>query len=277
MLEDKFYIRKSDFRVWLPDVDFEFDDPSLFEKSEDPHNSRRIRGVMSTITEDRQGETVFAKGLDFNPFLQHGHFNDNHSQSTAAIIGYPERAYYTDSIKMKKGDKCEGWLTEGYIIKGTKRADDIWDLAKALAKTPDRRLGFSIEGKVLRRKNSCIEKALIRNVAITNCPVNTDCTWDVLAKSFTNEDIACKSLSAGYATAPGAQSGGGALRSESLEQDDGKKKKKNKGLKIVMRSLKLLDPDEIEKAFDWVLECRPDFSDEAAAEVVKHFFIDRRG
>jgi hypothetical protein len=273
IIDPVFFIRKSDFRIFLPEVDF---DETIEKGGEDAHNSRRIRGVMSTASEDRQGETVFAKGLDFNPFLHHGHFNDNHSQSTAGVVGYPERALYSEEIKVKKGGTTQGWLTEGYILKGTQRADDIWELAKALAKTPDRRLGMSIEGKILRRKNNCIEKALIRNVAITNCPVNAECTWDVLAKSFYNQDIAMKALSAGYATAPATQSGGGALRPESLEKDKEKRAKRDKGLKTVMRSFGYFDPEELIKAFDLVLECRPDFTDEAAAEVVKHLFTNRR-
>lgn len=265
MYDDRFFIRKSDFRIWLPDVEFDFEKAD----SDDAHNSRQLHGIMSTANEDRQNEKVFAKGLDFNPFLQNGHFNDNHNQSTAAVIGYPEQVYFSKDIQTENG-KTEGWLAKGYVIKGTKRADDVWELAKALSNTPDRRLGFSIEGKVLRRKNNVIEKALIRNVAITNCPVNTDCTWNVLRKSFYDEDTCNKSLAAGFATSPATQSGGGALRSEDLESDpDKRKKKKDKGLKIVMRSLGLPDTEEIIKAYDHVLECRPDFSDEAAAEVVK--------
>jgi len=282
---ENFFIGKSDFRVWLPDVEFSFDDDVSLEKSGDNYDSRKIKGIMSTSSLDRQGEEVIAKGLDFNPFLQHGHFNDNHSQSTAAVVGYPERAYYSKEIQ-KSGKKTDGWITEGYVIKGTQRADQIWELAKALAKTPDRRLGFSIEGKVTRRKNKVIEKALIRNVAITNCPVNTDCTWDTLAKSFYDEDLAIKSfnnefgkaLSCGHGAAegPAAQTNGSALSPEALDSDDKKKKKKDKGLKIVMRSLGY-DPDEVLKAFDWIQECRPDFyTDEAAAEIVK-YLLKKKG
>lgn len=264
------FISKDGFRVWLPDVEF-----SKSEKDDD-FNSRRIKGTMSTSSKDRQNEKVLAKGLDFNPFLQFGHFNDNHSQSTSAIVGYPEQAYYSKEIKKSEGS-VEGWITEGYIVKGTKRADDIWELAKALAKTPDRRLGFSIEGKVLRRSNNVIEKAMIRNVAITNSPVNTECSFDVLAKSFYDEDVAMKSLMAGHA-AGGAESqtGGSALATESLEKDDDKRtKKKDASLKEVMRSFGY-NLDEISKAFDYLYDLRPDFSDEAAITFVKYLISKGR-
>jgi len=259
---DDLYISKNSFRVWLPDVEF------IKSEEEDSFNSRKIKGIMSTSSKDRQDESVLAKGLDFNPFLHHGHFNDNHSQSTSAIIGYPEEAYYSKEIK--KGDKTvDGWITKGYIIKGTKRADDIWELAKALNKT-DRKLGFSIEGKVLRRSNSTIEKAIIRNVAITNAPVNTECSFDILAKSFLSEDIAMKSLMAGNAVSPSTQTNGSALAVESLEKDKEKRgKRKDQHLKEVMRSFGY-DLDAISKAFDYLYEIRPDFSDEAAITFIKH-------
>lgn len=268
------FIAKEDFRVFLPEVYF-------VEKSgtdADAYNSHQIKGVMSTSRLDRQGERVLAKGLDITDFLDHGHFNDNHSPDTSAIVGYPEHAAYSNDIVLRDGSRSEGWICSGYVLKGTKRADDIWELAKALAQTPNKRLGFSIEGKVLRRKNNVVEKALIRHVAITNCPVNTDATWDVLAKSFCDEDIARKSLAAGYGFSPGTHVGGAALGRESLDRDGDergreRKKKRDKGLKIVMRSLGFAhDPDEIRKAVGYVLDLRPDFDEEAAAELV-HYMI----
>lgn len=261
MLIDKnFFISNDEFRVWNPHVDF------IKGDDEDAYNSRQIRGIMSTPSLDRQGEEVVAKGLDFQPFIQHGHFNDNHDQSTGSIVGYPEDVSFTEDITIKGGKVTHGWLCRGYVLKGTKKADEIWDLAKALAKTPDRRLGFSIEGKVIKRNRSKIEKAVIRNVAITNCPVNTEATWDVLTKSFLDEDIAFKSLSAGHAVSPATQSGGGAMRVEDLDKKD--RKKKLNYMSFIARSLGLPDEDEFQKACEWVKEFRPDFDDGAAAELV---------
>lgn len=267
---DGFFIGPSEFRVILPDISF-------MEKAGDDHNSRQIKGIMSTSSLDRQGEKVLAKGLDMADFLKHGHFNDNHSQDTSAIVGYPEAAEYSEQLPMKDGRQVEGWVCRGYVLKGTRRADEIWELAKSLAKTPDKRLGFSIEGKVVRRKNNVIEKAVIRHLAITNCPVNTDATWDVLAKSFVNEEVAMKSMMAGYGAGagPAGQSGGSALGGESLDcdsdpRDDEKKKKRKTALKIVTRSLVGVDFDEIIKAIDYTFDLRPDFTDEAGAEFVSY-------
>jgi len=268
-MDRNFFIGENDFRVWLSEVAF-------IEKSEDAHNSRKISGIMSTSRKDRQGEIVKADGLDFDEFLTHGHFNDNHSQATSAIVGYPEKAEYHASLHewSPKLKGVAGWTCEGYILKGTSRADAIWELAKALSTVPNRKLGFSIEGKVIRREDKTIEKAKIRNVAITNCPVNTDCSWELLSKSFSEPDIAEKAMAAGYSVSPATQSGGGALRTESLDSKakkvmDERKKAMKKALEDALKFNDLL------KSMEFVLERRPDFSDEIAALLVSKLFIKK--
>ena len=258
-----YFIGEDKFRVFLPDVQF-------IEKSDDDsHNSRQILGIMSSQSQDRQGEKVISKGLNFNDFMQHGHFNDNHSQETSAVVGYPEKITYHEDLSEfnPKLSGIEGWTCKGYILKGTKRADGIWELAKALGQTPDRRLGFSIEGKVERRIDKTIKSARIRNLAITNSPVNTDAQWNILEKSFYDRDIAEKAMTAGTATTPQAQSNGGALRSESLDSDVKEIRKKRE--KLLERALMF---DDLVKAMDFVLEKRPDFDDEAAAYFITHLF-----
>lgn len=258
-----FFINESDFRVWLPDVQF------IEKANNDEFDSRKIAGILSTDRRDRQGEIVEAKGLDFAEFLKSGHFNDNHSQETAAIVGYPTQVKYHKSLSEFGISSASGWTCEGYVIKGTKRSDGIWELAKALAAVPNRKLGFSIEGKVIRRENKTIERANIRNVAITNCPVNTDCCWDLLNKSFYEEDTA-KAMMAGFGTSPATQTGGGAIRSESLDSkvkdQMAKKKKKEDALKSILQF------EDMMKAMDYVIEKRPDFSEEAAAIFINHLF-----
>jgi len=256
-----YFIGEDKFRVFLPDL-------HIIEKSSDDYNSRQILGIMSSQRRDRQGEDVIAKGLDFSEFMQNGHFNDNHSQATSAIVGYPERvSYHKDLGALDKNLKnIEGWSCGGYVLKGTKRADEIWELAKALSPIPGKKLGFSIEGKVFRRENKTIKSAKIRNLAITSCPVNTDCSWNILEKSFYNEDIAMKALTAGAGTSPATQSGGSALRVESLDSDEKEmiKKRRTKALK------KSMDFDGLLKSMEYVLERRPDFEEDAAAFLVIH-------
>lgn len=195
---------------------FHFDvQVECFEKAgADPSKERRIGGIVSTDDIDRQGEQLIQKGLDFGPFLKGGWFNDNHEHSTDALVGYPDLV----ELRQLPGGGT-GWYVEGYLLKGHSRADNLWNIAQALQKS-NRRLGFSVEGSIQERDPSnpkIVRKAVVREVAITRCPVNTNTGLDVLSKA----------LSAGSAVPdPGVSPGEGfPLRTESLE---GKKKKKKR-------------------------------------------------
>lgn len=157
------------FTAWQPGVELDI------EKAADssPYLAR-IRGYCSTERRDRQDEVLLQRGLDFGDFVQFGFFNDNHAQETGAQIGVPELAEHHPG---------KGWYTEGWLLKSP-RAQRVYELAKALAGTK-RKLGFSVEGKIEKREGSVVHKAKIRHVAITHCPVNPDCTWDIVAKALT--------------------------------------------------------------------------------------------
>ena len=129
-------------------------------------------------------------GLDFNEFLKAGWFNDNHGKAMVDVVGYPEGVKF-----FKKGEAlpngvrapANGHWAEGYLLENVLKAETIWQLGSALQKSGDRRLGFSIEGKIERRSGpdyKTIAKAKVRNVAVTHCPVNTDTQLDILAKSL---------------------------------------------------------------------------------------------
>jgi len=182
-----------------------------FVKSDSSEGRRVIRGYASTNTNDRQGESLVQKGLDIAEFVTNGWLNYDHDNSI--ILGYPTVNTHIDD---------KGLWVEGELLKGVPMADKLWDLAVALKKSnAPRKLGFSVEGKVLERKGNSILKAKIYNCALTPNPVNTDATWDAVVKSFRpDSDIdVSKGLSAGYATSPETQTNGGALRTESLESD----------------------------------------------------------
>lgn len=188
----------------MPRIPFHFEfEASVFQKGDAPEGKqRRIGGIVSTETPDRQGEVVLQSGLDFSEFMRNGWFNDNHSKETTDIVGYPEVVK-----KFNKGDPlpdrsvahANGTWVEGYLL-DTPKAQAIWDLGLALKKT-QRRLGFSVEGKVERRAGPRtiflkgqdgegqwvgrnIVRALVRNVAVTNAPVQSDSRLEILAKSM---------------------------------------------------------------------------------------------
>ena len=219
------------------EIPFKFEMPiEVFLKAGDKGKERRIGGIISTETKDRHGEVVLQRGLDFSYFLSNGWFNDNHSKETTGVVGYPIKVEKT----IHKGKQAH--YVEGYLIPGYKPANDIWDLANALQKT-GRRLGFSIEGGVRRRSGSndtVVAEAGVRNVAITNCPVNTDTGMDVLAKSMQvieampEEEWIRRALSAGNAiTAPAtpAPGDGFALRTESMEREPKRQPPKSRRLR----------------------------------------------
>lgn len=200
---------------------FQFDlDAEFFEKSGEGDKDRRIAGIVSTDNLDRQSEVLLQEGLDFGPFLKSGWFNDNHCADTDAVLGYPAKV---ELRELAGGHR--GWYVEGYLLKGTARADRIWDLARSLQKS-DRRLGFSVEGTVVERDASnpkIVRKAVVREIAITRCPVNEATALQVLAKS----------LSAGSAIAdPGTSPGEGfPLRMQSLEGGEPLRKKKRRRMR----------------------------------------------
>lgn len=218
--------------------DFHFFTPvSFFEKSGAPEGfRRRIGGLVSTEGKDQEQETVLQRGLDFAHFLNKGWYNDNHSKKQTGILGYPDVVQY-----FKKGQKLpdggvapnDGHWAEGYLLEGWGPADEVWKLGQALKKTQGRRrLGFSIEGSILKRVGAdrkTIAKALVKNVAITHCPVNAETGLSLLAKSLENveqeeTDDLERALSAGTpsTSAPvGPRTGEGAgaiLMPESLER-----------------------------------------------------------
>jgi hypothetical protein len=164
-------LEHDEFTVWAPAC------VEVIEKAGvNIEETRPIGGWCSTENLDRQDEVVVAKGLDFNEFVSFGYFNDNHKQETNAVLGYPRLA------RLEKSR----WWTEGNLLVGYTPSDRVWELAKAMKKSrAPRSLGFSIEGKVLERDGSNrIVRAKVRNVAITNAPVNTDCLWGILSKAF---------------------------------------------------------------------------------------------
>lgn len=168
-----------------------------------------LKGYASTEDPDRQGELLVQKGLDISDFINHGYFNYDHDSSI--ILGYPLPTCRVDD---------KGFYVEGELLKGIPESEAIWKLAKALHKSnAPRRVGFSVEGKVLEREGPRITKAKIYNVAITTNPVNTNCTWDVLVKSFEGKARIEKALGAGYETNPTEMEGGEVFRTESLDSD----------------------------------------------------------
>ena len=133
----------------------------------------RLGGIASTSDEDSDGEFLDPKGFDIKPLLTSGMVNWHHQakEHPDTIIGEPSKAEI----------RPEGLYIETDLYPSSKVACDVWELANTLEKdSKTRRLGYSIEGKVIKRKSNDknspdykrIEKAVITGVAITHMPKN---------------------------------------------------------------------------------------------------------
>jgi hypothetical protein len=162
-------VLKDDFCFWYP---------AEIKKGED--GKMWISGIASTEHEDLQGERIKQDGLELSYFLKRGYFNDDHAKETGAKVGIPTEAVVTK----------QGLWVKGYLLT-TERAKSIYELATALNKADsERKLGFSVEGKVLGRDSKnprIITKAWIKDVAITASPINPNTFLDI-AKSFASKD-----------------------------------------------------------------------------------------
>lgn len=136
----------------------------------------KIRGLASTPDLDYQGEKVVQKGLDISSFLEKGFLNLDHDNSR--IVGYPDK----NNTKITK----DGLYLEGYLLDNSD-GRRFWETAIALQKSgTSRRLGFSIEGQVLKEDDKGqILKARVTNVAVTSTPCNANATWNAVVKSMT--------------------------------------------------------------------------------------------
>jgi hypothetical protein len=148
-----------------------------------------LGGIASTADEDSDGEFLDPKGFDIKPLIESGMVNWHHQAKTcpATIVGEPLKA------EIKK----EGLYIETKLYPSSQVARDIWELAKTLDKdSTTRRLGYSIEGKVLERKSENrnspdykkITKAIITGVAITHQPKNPK-TFANIIKGEIGDDV----------------------------------------------------------------------------------------
>ena len=163
--------------------DFEFFMPAQsILKADDgkvKDGKRWIQGVASTNARDLQGEVVIQDGIDFGYFLKNGYFNDDHKDGPEHKIGEPTKCKVTK----------DGLFVKGFLYQKQEKAGQYWDLIQAQESEADsqRKVGFSIQGKVVRRKGNVIERCWIQDIAITTAPINAK-TWLDVVKSLSDSD-----------------------------------------------------------------------------------------
>lgn len=209
---------------WIDEQTFNFFVPAQAvivkggEGGADKTGKRWIQGIASTDARDLQGEVVNQQGIDFSYFLKHGFFNDDHKPGPEHKLGEPTE------VKLTKN----GLWVKGFLFNGAhqKKSQEYWDLMKELeASGSNRKVGFSIQGKVVRKNGNTIEKCWIQDIAITTQPVNTT-TWAEIAKSLSaqkwdlvkeTDEKKKKEEEAEKALTVSATPSGGSLVPESLE------------------------------------------------------------
>lgn len=139
-------------------------------KDKDGVEKMQIAGIASTTDVDTDEEILLPKGFDLSYFTESGFVNWHHRQKDkpSAIIGEPSAA------KIVAGGKQMHVVCDLY---NTPLAQEVFALGKVLEQqsTSGRRLGFSIEGKVLERDKDnpkIVTKAAITGCAITYQPKN---------------------------------------------------------------------------------------------------------
>lgn len=161
---------------------FNFFVPFTLEKGSKPGQEMRIKGIASSEVEDSDEQTLVPSGFDVSPLLSKGFLNYNHksSESAAAIIGEPTKAEIINDGK--------DLYIEGFLYPDSDEAKAVYKLAQVLEKnSPNRRLGFSIEGKTLEVdpfNKKRITKAKITGIAITAMPKNPNTLLSIMKGEY---------------------------------------------------------------------------------------------
>lgn len=169
--------------------EFGFFLPGQVYKSKDEKTGvekMRFAGVASTTDEDTDEEILLPSGFDLSYLTENGFVNWHHRQKDkpSAIIGEPSEA------KVIEGGKKMRIVCDLY---NTPLAREVYELGEVLetqSKT-GRRLGFSIEGKVLERDKSnpkIVKRAMITGCAITYQPKNNSTIAEIVKADGTSPD-----------------------------------------------------------------------------------------
>jgi len=160
-----------------------------------------IHGIATTPSKDLQGDVMNLDGLDWSYFEKHGWFDDDHDSTVEGGLGRPTAVRPKVRIRdvfptaNVSADKV-GAYVKGYIY-DTDKTKPIQDLLNAMQKAGDPDgIGLSVRGPIELRtgpNKEIIAKGIVRSVAITRQPVNTDTLLQAFSKSLSD---ATKSLSA---------------------------------------------------------------------------------
>lgn len=143
----------------------------------DGKKKMRVKGIASTPSRDTDGENLNPAGFNINTLVSKGHLTWAHAakENPLANIGEPTLARITNDNKL---------YIEGELYEDNPLARSVYQLAEILEKNSStRRLGFSIEGKVLEKDKlnpKKILKADIYGVTLCTMPKNPDTLVEIM-------------------------------------------------------------------------------------------------
>lgn len=150
----------------------------VIEKSGDDSSGRgRIRGIASSEAIDADNEIILQKGLDFTNAKW---ITLEHPCGVTNIVGEPI------DFKLVKAGEHLATEIEADLFLTDALGKQIFEKAKTLSKAQAKsKLGFSIEGRAVKRDGNKIEEAVVHSVAISANPKNPMAMFDpVMASMF---------------------------------------------------------------------------------------------
>lgn len=170
-----------DFRLPIPLMKAE-------ETSVRGERVRHVSGLASLEVKDTQGETVIQKGIDFDPLLTTGYINWDHLDirkgGSEWYIGEP-----TDA-RIVEHHGVPALRVEGFIYNdpaNKPQSEAAWGHLMVTAKSGSgRRMGWSIQGAAMARRDGIILKSVVNDLALTAKPIVRQTTVDFheIAKSL---------------------------------------------------------------------------------------------
>lgn len=170
------------YRFWIP-----IEDTDMLKAIEtDSNGDYIVQGVMTTDDRDEESDQIDPVGMDCSYFLKKGWIKYEHGNNPNQFIGEPLEIRVGRFTHPTLGKVVNGVFVKGRLFKNRELAQQAVQTIKDLQKSDtNRRMGWSIEGNVQERdpKTGKIVKSILRNVALTMNPINTN-TWVEFAKSF---------------------------------------------------------------------------------------------
>jgi hypothetical protein len=229
------------FQLWSP---FDLVNDEEVEKAGGKAKTGIIKGIASTEMKDSDGEIVLQDGLDWAWFKSNGYFTYEHPMNVGNIVGEPR------AVERIEVDGHAATQVEGVIYLSDPMGSTVYGKALAMKKAgSSRRLGFSIEGQVIDRDGSTINKAKVFSVAISPRPKNDLTWWEPLMRS-----MIARGATVGYPIPQGGPSFTGNFQPvmpESLQGGNAGERVSVATVELsaeVKKLLKSLDPEDLKVA-----------------------------